>query len=182
CFNIPPEDRYKPENMFLAGLIPGPHEPPLTATNHYLTPIVDDFLEFWNIGINYSRTACYEHGRRIRAALIAVICDLIAARKISAFGSPTCEHFCTFCHVLRSEGGWYNANRDSWTWRTNEECRSFASMHKGAKDEKARDRVFNSSGIRHSELERLPYFDVTKSLVVDPMHNLLLGLVKEHLQ
>ncbi|KJA14254.1 hypothetical protein HYPSUDRAFT_208847 [Hypholoma sublateritium FD-334 SS-4] len=31
--------RYKPENMFLAGVVPGPHEPPLTALNHYLTPL-----------------------------------------------------------------------------------------------------------------------------------------------
>ena len=181
CFNIPREDRYKPENMFLAGVIPGPHEPPLTCTNHYFTPIVDDFLEFWNTGIKYSRTLLYEYGRLIRAALVAVICDLLAARKISGFGALTCEHFCTFCHVVRLEGGWYNANRDSWTWRTEEEYRSFTSQHKAAVSEKARDKVFNSSGIRHSELERLPYFDVTKSLVVDPMHNLLLGLVKEHL-
>jgi len=181
CFNIPPEDRYKPENMFLAGIIPGSHEPPLTCNNHYFTPIVDDFLEFWNTGIKYSRTARYHYGRLVRVALVAVICDLIAARKISGFGAPTCEHFCTFCHVVRSEDGWGDANRDTWRWRTNEEYRLFASQHKAAENEKAREKVFNSSGIRHSELERLPYFDVTKSLVVDPMHNLLLGLVKEHL-
>jgi hypothetical protein len=182
CFNIPREDRYKPENMFLAGVLPGPHEPPLTALNHYSTPIVDDFLEFWNTGVKYSRTALHEFGRLVRVALVALICDLLAARKISGFGAPTCEHFCTFCHVVRSEGGWYNADRESWVWRTKEECRLFASQHKAAKNEKARDKVFNLSGIRHSELERLPYFDFTKSIVVDPMHNLLLGLIKEHLR
>src|SRR6266567_1145894 len=56
----------------------------------------------------------------------------------------------------------------------------FASQHKAAQDEKARKIVFDSAGIRHSELERLPYFDFTKSIVVDPMHNLFLGLIKEH--
>ncbi len=39
--------RYKPENMFLAGVVPEPHEPPLTALNHYLTPLVDELLTFW---------------------------------------------------------------------------------------------------------------------------------------
>lgn len=51
CLNLPIEIRYKPENMFLAAIIPGPHEPPLDRTNPYLAPIVDflsasGFLEF----------------------------------------------------------------------------------------------------------------------------------------
>ncbi|KAF9471199.1 hypothetical protein BDN70DRAFT_765570, partial [Pholiota conissans] len=36
CLNLPPEMRYKPENMFLFGIIPGPNEPPLACLNHYL--------------------------------------------------------------------------------------------------------------------------------------------------
>ena len=99
--------------MFLAGVIPGQHEPPLTCTNHYFTPIVNDLLKFWNTGIKYSQTLLYEYGHLICAALVAVICDLLAMRKISGFGALTCEHFCMFCHVIRSEGGWYNANCDS---------------------------------------------------------------------
>ena len=180
CFNLPPEDRYKPENMFLAGIPPGPHEPPTGALNHYATPIVDEFLEFWDPGVKYSQTALHPEGRLVRVALVAVISDLLAARKISGFGSPTCEHFCTFCHVCRKDGGWFNTDRELWKWRTNEECRAFASQHKAAPDEKARKMVFDSAGVRHSELERLPYFDFTKSIVVDPMHNLFLGLIKEH--
>ena len=43
--------RYKPENMFLAGVIPGPKEPPLTALNHYLKPLVDDLIDFWETGV-----------------------------------------------------------------------------------------------------------------------------------
>jgi hypothetical protein len=36
--------------------------------------------------------------------------------------------------------------------------------------------------VRWSELSRLPYFDVTQHVVVDAMHNLFLGLIKEHLE
>ena len=46
CLNLPPDMRYKPENMFLFGIIPGPSELPLTCLNHYLRPLVDILLEF----------------------------------------------------------------------------------------------------------------------------------------
>ncbi len=39
---------------------------------------------------------------------------------------------------------------------------------------------FDLTGKRWSELERLPYFNITRFVVVDPMHNLFLGLLKEH--
>lgn len=81
CVSLPIAVRYLPENMFLAGIIPGPHEPSLDLVCPYLKPLVDD-----------------------------------------------------------------------------------------------------SSGIRWTELLRLPYFDPTTFVVVDPMHNLFLGLIKEHFQ
>ena len=68
--NLPQEDRYKPENMFLAGIIPAPHEPPKGGLNHYVTPIVDEFLEFWAL------IALHEQGCLVRAALAAVVSDL----------------------------------------------------------------------------------------------------------
>jgi hypothetical protein len=54
CLNLPPDIRYKPEHMCLVGIIPGPREPPLTTLNHYLTPLVDDFLNFWHLGVRFS--------------------------------------------------------------------------------------------------------------------------------
>lgn len=50
CLNLPVSMRYKPENMFLAGVIPGPKEPPLTL-KQYLTPLVDELLVFWDPGV-----------------------------------------------------------------------------------------------------------------------------------
>lgn len=47
CVNLPIELRYKPENMFLAGIIPGPKEPLLEHINPYLRPIVDTLIDFW---------------------------------------------------------------------------------------------------------------------------------------
>ena len=36
CLNLPSDIRYKPENMYLAGIIPGPKQPSLESLNHYL--------------------------------------------------------------------------------------------------------------------------------------------------
>jgi len=63
CLNLPIELRYRPENMFLLGVIPGPKEPPLACLNHYLTPVVDALGDFWSPGVQYSRTNDYYYGR-----------------------------------------------------------------------------------------------------------------------
>ena len=42
--NLPRELRYKPENVILCGIIPGPHEPELTI-NSYLEPLVDELIK-----------------------------------------------------------------------------------------------------------------------------------------
>ncbi|KAG2067677.1 hypothetical protein BDR04DRAFT_1026634 [Suillus decipiens] len=36
CLNLPLDIRYKPENMYLAGIIPGPKQPSLENLNHYI--------------------------------------------------------------------------------------------------------------------------------------------------
>jgi hypothetical protein len=181
CLNLPPDMRYKPENMFLFGIIPGPSEPPLACINHYLRPLVDMLLEFWSTGIRFSRTCAYYYGRVVRCALICVVSDLIAARKTSGFASIHHTKMCAMCHCTRRQDDILN---DSFitlaTRRTNEEIRASAQVHLDAVDEKERDEAVHDSGIRWSELLRLPYFDASRFVVVDAMHNLFLGLVREH--
>jgi hypothetical protein len=102
CLNLPPDLRYKPENMFLAGIIPGPQEPPLTATNHYLSPLINDFLDFWEPGVQFTRTHLHPAGRLVRCALAAVICDLPGARKVGRFAAFSHNCFCSVCHCTRT--------------------------------------------------------------------------------
>ena len=180
CLNLPPSMRYKPENMFLAGVIPGPKEPPLTTLNHYLEPLIDDLVDFWLTGVKFSRTFNCSAGRRIRCALLALVCDLPGARKTAGFASSAHEHFCSVCHCTRSEHGYDDLKYHLWRRRTNDECRSFADRFQAAGSEQDRENVFKASGIRWSELLRLPYFDISRCVVVDSMHNLFLGLIKEH--
>jgi hypothetical protein len=180
CFNLPPSMRYKPENMFLAGVIPGPKEPPLNTLNHYLTPSVDSLIELWQPGVKFSRTYNFEFGRLVLCALIAVICDLPGARKASGYASFSHEHFCNVCHCTLSNGGYGNTDYHSWTWRTDGEWRAHAQAFQATTDAEKRDKLFQNHGIRWSELLRLPYFDISRCIVVDSMHNLFLGLIKTH--
>lgn len=180
CLNLPPDIRYKPENMFLAGVVPGPREPPPDTFHHYLTPLVDQFLEFWDPGVQFSRTQQHPHGRLVRCALVALVCDIPAARKISGFAASSHNHFCSICHCTRQEHGYGNIEYHIWRRRTKEECYAAAERYQNASDDTERLTAFTASGMRWSELLRLPYFDPTRFVVVDAMHNLFLGLIKEH--
>ena len=182
CLNLPPDVRYKPEHMCLVGIIPGPHEPPLTALNHYLTPLVDDFMDFWHPGVRFSRTDGYKHGRLVRCAIVCVVCDLPAARKTSGFGPFSHSHFCAICHCTRQNHGYSDINYHLWRRRTKEECLVSAKTFNNAETKLEQDAVFASSGVTWSALLRLPYFDPTRFVVIDAMHNLFLGLIKEHFQ
>ena len=60
-------------------MIPGPNEPKLHQLNHYLAPIIDQFIELWD-GIDM--TTDESSRKRIRAAIICCACDIPAARKL----------------------------------------------------------------------------------------------------
>lgn len=181
CLNFPIEMRFKPENMFLAGIIPGPKTPPLDAINPYLTHIVDAFLEFW-AGVFFTQTALFEMGRLIFCALVAIVCDSPAARKVAGFSSFKHEYFCWRCWCNKTEHHYDHYDISVWTLRTNEESRRHANAFLAAPNDKEAKKCFDQSGLRWSEFLRLPYFDPTRFVVVDPMHNLFLGLIREHFQ
>jgi len=166
--------------MFLAGVILGPKEPPLTTLNHYLTPLVNEFIDFWNPGVWFSRTFNRPEGRLVLAALVLVVCYLLAARKAAGFASCKHEHFCSVCHCTRSQHGYNNTNYHAWKRRTNAEHREAAQKYHDAISDKEQSSQFERTGLRWSELLRLPYFDIARCVIVDSMHNLFLGLIKEH--
>lgn len=79
--NLPRTERFKPENVILVGIIPGPDEPPLHI-NSYLQPIISDLIDLWNDGISLT---VGDTQKTIHAALLCVACDLPAARKVEPF-------------------------------------------------------------------------------------------------
>ena len=180
CLNLPIDLRYQPENMFLFGVIPGPNEPPLACLNHYLTPLVSVLEEFWSPGIGFSRTYKHFYGRVAQAALVCVVCDLLAARKTIGFASIKHTQMCAMCRCTRKSHGLGNIDVHTWQRRTKQEFVDAAGRHQNAANEKERKQIVDETGLRWSALLRLPYFDPSRFVVVDAMHNLFLGLIQEH--
>lgn len=179
CLNLPIEIRYEPENMYLVGIIPGPSEPPLTELNHYMRPLVTDMVGAWANGIRMSRTPKYPRGRNTRSAIALVANDLPAARKAAALASHGSHFYCTVCSCYHlSTRGCTNFN--DWRVRDHEDMRRRAEAWRDAHTSVERDKIFQATGVRWSELWRLPYWNPTRQLVVDSMHCILEGLAQHH--
>lgn len=177
CLSLPPSLRFKPENMFLAAIIPGPKEPSTSEMNHYLRPIVDTFLRTYHSGTWYTRTANYPRGRRCYSAIPAVVADLPATRKVVGFTSHSGNNMCMECHLKKDDIN--NLDFSTWKERTWEEILAGANAWKNALTKKEQDAITKSTGTRWSELMRLPYWSHHR-VAIDGMHNLFMGLTQHH--
>ena len=180
CLNLPPEARFKSENMFLAGIVPGPNEPSKEEINHFLRPLVDDLLKSYFDGVYYTRTWKYPKGRKIRSALALIICDLPAARQALGFTGQQSANFCSYCKLQLKDIN--NLNLRDWEPRSCEEHRRLAFKWRDASLEAQRAEIANKHGVRYSEFLRLPYLDPIWSLCVDPMHAFFLRILSCHCQ
>ncbi|TFK16569.1 hypothetical protein FA15DRAFT_547208, partial [Coprinopsis marcescibilis] len=126
-------------------------------------------------------------GRTVRCALVAIVCDLPGSRKTAGFTAPTHTHFCSICECrnsLKNNEQQYEGYVDTpfalWERHSAETCREAGKEFLAATNDKQRKSVFDRTGIRWSELYRLPYYDPSCFVVVDAMHNLFLGLTQAH--
>lgn len=178
CLNLPPHLRYLPENVYLVGVIPGPGKPSLDQINHFLKPLVDELLVFWETGVFISRTAKFPMGRLVRCILVPLVCDLPAARQTAGFGAHNARFFCSVCKLPRKDINDLDAS--SWVPRNCGEHREAAQAWRDKPTVARREAAFAENSIRWSELLLLPYWDPIKYTVIDSMHNHYLGLLKHH--
>ncbi|KAK0440683.1 uncharacterized protein EV420DRAFT_1247741, partial [Desarmillaria tabescens] len=164
--------------LYVAGVIPGPGKPSLDEVNRSLKLVVQEMKSFWYPGIFYSRTSMYPQGRIYRAALVPVICDMLAARQVSGFSSATSTFFCTACLLAIQEIE--NIDIDRWPRRDVFEHRHHAQCWRDADTSAERQSVFEKNGIRWSELLDLPYWNPSLYTVVDAPHTGYLGLFQHH--
>ena len=59
ALNLPPSLRYKPDNLYLHGVIPGPRESSLEETNHFIRTLINQLHDTYEEGVSYSRA--YEY-------------------------------------------------------------------------------------------------------------------------
>jgi hypothetical protein len=181
CLNLPLFIRYLPQNMYVAGIVPGPSEPKETQLNHYMRPVVDDFQVSWEHGVEYSRTAKYPDGRLTRSAIAVSVNDLPAARKVNQSIGHTSHKFCTRCHCQhRSKLDRTDVKHDDWLPKKVADLRRDAEAWRSAPTTSAQKKLLDETGMRWTELWRLPYWDPTCMLGVDSMHCLLEGVAQQH--
>ena len=115
CLNLPPDICNKPENMYVAGIIPGLHSPKETQLNHYLRPLINDLEVSWHRGVKYSRMASYSEGRVTHSAIAIVAMDLPAARSTTQLAHPTAHIYCTVC-TCQDQKMLGRVDFDKWTF------------------------------------------------------------------
>ena len=68
--NLPRCMRFKPENIIIAGIIPGPHEPKTNTINSYVRPLVKELNSLWTDGF----TMRHNHSNiTVRVALLGTV-------------------------------------------------------------------------------------------------------------
>ena len=180
--NLPRNERFKEENVILAGIIPGPHEPK-NDINTFLSPLVDDIIELYD-GISFENPSSLLGSTFIRATLAFIICDLPATRKVCGFANFNGNYGCSKCTKKfptprfgdKPNYGGYNCT--NWTARDISSHKSMAEKYKKSPTISSRKKIIHESGIKYSELLRIPHFDVIRLHIIDPMHNVFLGLAK----
>jgi hypothetical protein len=100
--NFSHDIRFKRENMLYLGLLSEPKEAKLHKINHYLSPIVDELLEFWD-GVSLPSTDLHPTGKRIRMAVICCSNDIPAARKLCGHISALVS--CHRCYKIANISG-----------------------------------------------------------------------------
>jgi len=182
--NLPRFLRYKRENVVLVGLIPGPHEPK-NDINSFLKPLVDELQDFW---AGVPLTVCNGNEKTtelVKSAVLCVTCDIPAGRKVCGILGHSANLGCSKClKVFPGQAG----NKDysgfdiiNWPKRTNEYHRSSIEKISKCKTKTKRKDEESNYGCRYSYLLELDYFDPTRMLSIDPMHNLFLGTGKRML-
>ena len=178
CLNLPPSLRFRPENVFLFCMIPGPHHPSVSEINHIIAPLVDQMLPFWDRGVYFTRTFSHPKGQLVRCAIVPLVCDLPAARQMSGFASASSSNCCSFCR-LRLQ----NIDElDMSLWGARRTRAEYTALAEAYRDGSAATQfaIFEEHGIRWSELLRLPYWDPTRHVILDTMHALLLNGLGTH--
>ena len=176
--NLPRTIRYKRENIILVGIIPGPSEPSHDL-NSYLEPLVEELHELWTgVKTNVNSDQGYVC-LNVRAALLCVACDLPAGRKVCGFLGHSASLGCTRC--LKQFTGTVGSmnysgfNRSLWVKRDVNQHRENVQKIKSCITKTQRNTMESEYGCRYSCLTELKYFDPSRMLIIDPMHNLYLG-------
>ena len=182
--NLPRTVRFKPENIIIVGIIPGPNEPKASEMNSYLRPLVKELNALWTDGIQVFRPS--GESCSIFAALIATVCDIPATQKLMGFTGHNSSHCCWKCNEIfkynESLGRVDFSGCNNGHLRTHQEHKTNALKTLEANTPTERSTLEINAGSRFTEFMHLQYFDCIRFTIIDPMHNLFMGTAKRILQ
>ena len=177
--NLPRQERCKTKWTMIVGVIPGPSEPKGNI-NTFLAPLVDDLLLLKD-GLDL-----LPNGGNVKAALLGLSADMPALRKVAQFLGHKADLGCSRCtfKAEREPGKQGASGKMSYytrlyaPQRTKAQTLIQAKEYQSAESLTQAQNIQRKNGVRYSELLRLPYFDIVRMTITDPMHTFLLGMVQ----
>ena len=178
CLSLPPHLRLLEENIFYYAF-PGPHEPHADMMEHLLNPLIFDLQVAYDQGVFFSYTHSYPSGRMSRSAVVPVVADTMASKKITGHCGHASKYFCSRCRLPHSE----ISNIDMATWppglsRTDHV--RLAEKWRNSSTKQEQDRFLRADGVRWSPLLWLQYWLPSDWTVIEGVHILLLGDIPRH--
>ncbi len=169
CLLLPPDMWYKLENLCLVGIIPGPCKLSGHEINHFLCPLIKIMKESWEYGVRY-RMHDYPHGQLVCSAIALLVNDLPMAQKIIGIAN----------YVDRNDAK--EGNFNLWRVHTLQRVQEDAHKWQSVTSQKECKRLYNKTGVCHSVLMELVYWDPTTMISVDCMHLFFISLLQYHAQ
>lgn len=178
--NLPPSLRYKAENIYIHAV--APKEPTGDKVNHYMQPLVEMMERNYQDGTHYAKTHDNpQEGRSTRSMIAVEVFDLPGAKRVLGHCSFNSKHnFCSYCTMSKADIS--NFDWEHWEPRKREDLKASAEQWRDAPSATARKALYKVTGVRWSALWDLSYFDLTRSVIVDGMHNIFEGLVEYHIR
>ena len=178
--NLPREQRFKWENIIVAGIIPEMSKEP-KSLNTFLAPIVDELQALWK-GVKLM-TSQSRIPLTYRGALLLASADLPAIRKLSGFKGHSAHRDCSKCfkyfpRTFSEKTDYSGFDIDLWPPRHNSSHRVHAEMVRKASTQSKHEALATKYGVYYSCLLQLEYFDDVRFTVIDPMHNLFQSTAK----
>ena len=178
--NLPREQRFKWENIIVAGIIPEMNKEP-KSLNTFLAPIVDEFQALWT-GVKM-QTSSSTKPLIYRGAILLASADLPAVRKLCGFKGHSAHRGCSKCFKyfpgsFSEKTDYSGFDRDLWPPCHNCSHRVHAEMVRKASTQSKHEELASKYGVYYSSLLQLEYFDAVRFTSIDPMHNLFLGTAK----
>ena len=160
CLNLDGEIRYKPENMYIGGIIPGPCEPCLTRINHFIRPKIIHFCESWEKGVHFSCTMIHPNGRVTCSIIVAAVMDMKVARGTTGLGQNNYDHHCLVCQCW-GKAMLGSTDHENWLPCYCAELHKQAEKWQTATTLKDQEEIFSKYGVCYSKFYHPDNWDPT---------------------